>query len=164
VVVTVNAGLIVRGRLAVAVPCGVALSLTVNVIFPLNVTLGTPLITPVEAAMVNAAGNPAADQVYGGTPPPAASPEEYKVFTDPVSRDGVVMLRPALIVKESVCEAVLEGVLLSRTVTVMFPENGAAGKPEICPELALITSGDGNPVADHVYVGKPPEAKTTEGL
>ncbi len=53
--------------------------------------VGVPLITPVDALMLNPDGRLEALQKYGVTPPLAAIVEEYELPALPPGRDAVVM-------------------------------------------------------------------------
>ncbi len=71
-VVTVSDVEMLSVRFLVAVRCvGLLESVAVMTTVALPADVGAPLITPVDALMVNPAGKPDADQARGGLPPMA---------------------------------------------------------------------------------------------
>ena len=69
----------------------------------------------------------------------------------PLTSEVVVITKGGgAMVKDKVFVAVVGEEAESVTETTMFPLKGAVGVPVIWPVVALITSGAGRPVADHV--------------
>jgi uncharacterized protein YaaW (UPF0174 family) len=85
--------------------------------------------------------------------------EEYAAFTTAFGRAVVLMANLAEIVSVKVTEAVCAvGLVESVAVIVTLPELAALGVPVIWPVLELMASGEGSPVADHLYGVVPPVA------
>ncbi len=140
---------------------GVELSVTVIVTEAVPAAVGVPVICPVDAFIVSPAGKPAADHEYGGTPPVAAAVALYATLITPDGNAEVVMDNGTRTVIEKVFEAVCGvGEPESVTVTVTGLVPAAVGVPVICPVLALMLRPAGNPVADQLKAGVPPEAST----
>ena len=70
------------------------------------------------------------------------------------------MMSSWLIPRVNVWLAVCTGVLESVTVTVTWKEPDKVVVPEMIPEIELMLSPVGKPVADHVYAVVPPVAVT----
>ncbi len=90
---TINVGAMAMLRLAVAVAAVPCESVTVAAKLEGPALVGLPEITPVLALRVNPAGRlpELMLQVYGASPPAAASVCEYAVLTLPPGRVAVVM-------------------------------------------------------------------------
>ena len=124
-------------------------SVTVTLALKAPETVGVPLITPVDEAIVRPAGNPVAVQLYGVVPPVAATVALYDVPTAPPGRgDAVVMESAGLIVMLRFlltlrCVGVVESVTV--TLAVNVPE--AVGVPLTMPVDEAMVKPAGNPVA-----------------
>ena len=150
IVVSVSGGVLMArlsGFVAVA-GVGVAESVTITVIVPLNGAAGVPVIwLPLS---VSVEGRPEAENVYGPVPPLAVKVAEYAVPTVPFGSEVVVIVSGAeLMVRLSGFVAVAGvGVAESVTITVTVPLNGAAGVPVIWVPLSVSVAG--RPDAENV--------------
>lgn len=153
-------------RFAVAVcAVGVSESVTCTVKLEVPVAVGVPVIAPVAAFSVSPPGRLplVMAQVYGDTPPAAATLALYPALITPVGSEVVVTLKVgALMVMLRAAEAVLAGDSESVTLTVklMTPTSGPVGVPVIAPVAALSESPAGKlpTVTAQEYGEVPPAA------
>jgi len=147
----VSCVLIVMERLAVAVCWGLPASFTVILAETVPAVVGVPLITPVLLFIVNPAGKPVADHIYGVVPPVAATVALYRTFATPAGREMLVIASLGLIVMERLAIALCWGVPASFTVMLAVLVPAVVGVPLITPVLLFIVNPAGKPVADQVY-------------
>ena len=103
------------------------------------------------------AGSPAAEKVYGVTPPVAPKFAVYAVPTTPVLRLVVETASAGgLIVNDKVLVAVFAGLAESVTMMVTLDVPAAVGMPVIW--FAVTVRPAGSPVAENVYGETPPVA------
>lgn len=154
--------MIVNEKFLVAVRCvGLVESVTVIPTVPELAPVGVPLITPLDALMLNPAGSPVADHVYGVVPPVAATVALYAAPALPPGNDAVVMVGGAMIVIARLAVAVrCVGLVESVTVTTAVLAPAVVGLPLMTPVEALMLRPAGRPVADQVYGVEPPLAAT----
>ena len=121
-------------RPTVAICCGLLESVTLNVIgVALALTVGVPLMTPVDALSVSPVGKGMlpvlSDHVYGAAPPAAARAKEYGVLICAFGIAPVVMLSvdtALVMVSVKVAVAVCGVLLESATLKVIATFDAAA--------------------------------------
>jgi hypothetical protein len=151
---------IVIDRAFVAVSAGAWLSVTRTVKFDVPAVVGVPLMTPPELKLKPAGRLPVCRfQLYGVTPPVAASVCEYAVPTAPLGRLAVVTDRSTGIAMDSAFVAVSAGACESVTRTVKFDVPAVVGVPDITPpELKDSPAGSVPEANDQLYGVTPPVA------
>jgi hypothetical protein len=154
--------LIVNTRVTVKVRwVGRVTSVTVIDAVNVPVTVGVPVIAPVDALIFRPVGRPLADQLYGVVPPVAATVVEYGVFWMPLGNVAVVIFSGATIVSEKLTVAVrcvgsVESVAVIATVFTAT----TVGVPVIAPVDAFMLKPAGRPGAVNVIGPVPPVAAT----
>ena len=88
------------------------------------VAVGVPLICPVDAFMLNPAGRPVADQVYGVAPPLALTVALYAAPTVPSGSDAVVMVSGPETVTVAVASAMFGDLAVITAVPGAMPHTG----------------------------------------
>ena len=136
---------IVRVSAWLAVPAGVALSVTVTFTLKVPLAVGVPVMPPL-LLIDNPAGKPVAVQVYVGMPPRAPTEAVYAAPTVPDGSEVVVIFRAgALTTRGNDVVAVSAGVELSVTVSLTLEVPAAVGVPVMVWPLTLNPAG--SPVA-----------------
>lgn len=152
--ITSGAGAITSDRVRVTFVFAESVTVTETVEVPS--VAGVPLIAP-PADTLKSGGSPAADQVYGGTPPMAASCAEYPAPTCPFGSEDVVMVRGA-----AVTRIVKDFDALAPSVSVTVTENVnvpvAVSDPASVPSLENVAPEGSEPLAVKTYGGTPPVA------
>ena len=132
--------LMVRLRFAVAVAGGVCESLTCTVKLWVPWLVGVPVMAPEELRVRPAGKLPEViDQVYGGTPPEAASEPLYGTPIDPAVSEEVVIDRGelTLMVSEAMSTAAV-GVWESVTEILKVVELTVVGVPLMMPPVLMV--------------------------
>jgi hypothetical protein len=143
---------IVSDRFLVAVKCvGFVESVTVTATVLVPAVVGLPVMAPLEASMLNPAGSPVADQVYGVVPPLALTGALYAIPATPPGNELVVIVGGAMMVSDRFAVAVkCDGLVESVTVIATVLTPAVVGVPLMAPVDAFKFNPAGSPVADHV--------------
>src|SRR5271165_4368389 len=151
----------VRFKDAVAVAGVVCESATCTVKLAVPVAVGVPEISP-EVERVSPTGRlpETTDQVYGGTPPEAASEALYGTLTEPEVNEDVVIDRALLTTMDLLAMSTAAvGVCESVTWTLKLEVPNAVGVPLITPAALMLSPGGSVPDAsDQVKGCRPPVA------
>ena len=153
-------GVTASDRVLVAVCGGVSKSVTWTAMVLVPCAVGVPVMAPVFGLIERPLGRPPAVQVYGVTPPVAATVALYAWPAAPEGSEVVVIVSvDGLIVSGMLAVAVWAvGVEESDTLTVMFPLLVPVGVPVIAPVVGLRLKPLGNPNAAQEYGVAPPVA------
>jgi hypothetical protein len=142
------------------------LSVTRTVKFDVPAVVGVPLITPPELRDSPDGRLPeSSDQLYGVTPPVAASVRLYATPICPFGRLVVVITRsgiPELMIMDNAWSSVSGVPWLSVTLTVKFDVPAVVGVPLIVPveEPSDSPAGSDPEITDQLYGVVPPVATT----
>src|SRR5215813_5287572 len=100
-------------------------------------------MSPLAASRLSPPGNPAADHVYGGTPPVAVKRNRYGVFAAVEGRPVVVIWSDPVMVSGKTATAVCWRKSVTVTVTLNVPPT--VGVPAMSPVAAFTLRPEGNP-------------------
>lgn len=135
--------------------------MAVTLIVKAPLACGVPLILPLLEFRVRPDGKLLALQPMGAFPPTDANAAVYARLIAPLGKAVVVIVNPPTTVNDN-CFVVLSGVGLVASVTVTETSTVPTEvvEPVIAPEVALMVSPEGSPVALQLSGALPPEAAT----